>query len=198
MFTGLVETTGIVERLEPHAHSARLAVRAEALLDDLRIGDSVAVNGCCLTVTQIAGAEVAFDLLAETLIRTSLNDVVPGTPVNLERALRADARLGGHFVQGHIDGASEILRLERVGADHRLELELPREFAKYVASKGAICIDGISLTVAEVAEESFTVWIIPHTLSVTNLRIRKAGDLVNVEYDLLAKYLERLVAARDA
>jgi riboflavin synthase len=198
MFTGLVETTGVVERLEHHVHSARLAVRAEALLDDLRIGDSVAVNGCCLTVTHITGAEIAFDLLAETLTRTSLNDVTPGTLVNLERALRADARLGGHFVQGHIDGTSEILRFEPVGADHRLELELPREFAKYVAYNGAICIDGISLTVAEVGEASFTVWIIPHTLSVTNLRIRKAGDLVNIEYDLLAKYLERLVAARGA
>ena len=192
MFTGLVETTGIVERLEHHARSARLVVRAEALLDDLSIGDSVAVNGCCLTVAQIAAAEIAFDLLAETLARTSLNDVTPGTPVNLERALRADGRLGGHFVQGHIDGTSEILRFDAVGADHRLELELPREFAKYVANKGAVCIDGISLTVAQAGEESFTVWIIPHTLNVTNLRIRRTGDRVNVEYDLLAKYLERL------
>jgi riboflavin synthase len=196
MFTGLVETTGIVERLEHHARSARLVLRAEALMDDLRLGDSVAVNGCCLTAAHIEGPLVSFDLLAETLARTSLNDVTPGAPVNLERALRADGRLGGHFVQGHIDGTCEILRFEPVGADHALELELQRPFARYVSPKGSICLDGISLTVAEVREASFTVWIIPHTISVTNLRVRRVGDSVNVEYDLLAKYLERLLAAR--
>jgi riboflavin synthase len=196
MFTGLVECTGEVVSLERQEGSARLRVHAEPLLDDLKLGDSVAVNGCCLTVTEIAGGVIAFDLLAETLARTSLNDVAPGVPVNLERAMRADGRLGGHFVQGHIDGTCEILRLQPVGADHRLEIALPPEYAGYVAYKGSICLDGISLTVAEVGEESFTVWIIPHTMAVTNLRIRRAGDAVNVEFDLLAKYLDRLLQVR--
>jgi riboflavin synthase len=198
MFTGLVECTGEVVSLERQGLGARLRVEAGALLDDLRIGDSVAVNGCCLTVTEISGAVTAFDLLAETLARTSLNDVSTGVPVNLERAMRADGRLGGHFVQGHIDGTCEILRLQPVGADHRLEISLPPEFAQYIVYKGSVCIDGISLTVAEVGDESFTLWIIPHTMAATNLRIRRAGDAVNVEFDLLAKYLERLVAVREA
>jgi riboflavin synthase len=195
MFTGIVEETGETVRLERLGRGARLVVLARQV-NDVRIGDSVAVNGCCLTVTSLREGQLTFDLLGETLDRTSLNDLAPGVPVNLERALRADGRLGGHFVQGHIDAPCEVLRLEPVGADHRLEIELPPEFARYVAFKGSICIDGISLTVAEVASASFTLWIIPHTMAVTNLRIRRAGDRVNVEFDLLAKYLERLVAAR--
>ena len=139
---------------------------------------------------------LAFDLLAETLARTNLGDLHPGAPVNLERALAADGRLGGHFVQGHIDCASKVRRFEPAGADHRLEIALPREFARLVAFKGSIAVDGISLTVAEVAEESLTLWIIPHTIAVTNLRGRKAGDRVNLEFDLLAKYLDRMLAGR--
>ena len=137
---------------------------------------------------------LTFDLLAETLARTNLGELAPGTPVNLERALAAQARLGGHFVQGHIDTASRVLAFEKVKADHRLEIALPKDFARYVVFKGSIAIDGISLTVAEVLDESFAVWIIPHTLAVTNLRARKAGESVNLEFDLLAKYVERIVA----
>jgi len=196
MFTGLVEETGELLALERSAAGARLTVRAPLVTGDVHLGDSVAVNGCCLTVTTCEGQILAFDLLEETLARTNLGALTPGAPVNLERALAAHARLGGHFVQGHVDTTSPVLAFEQVKADYRLEIALPAEFARYVAFKGSIAIDGISLTVAEVHDASFVVWIIPHTLSVTNLRAKKAGELVNLEFDLLAKYVERIVATR--
>jgi riboflavin synthase len=196
MFTGLVEETGELLSLERSAAGARLTVRAPLVTQDVHIGDSVAVNGCCLTVTMHEGETLAFDLLGETLTRTNLGALTPGAPVNLERALAAHARLGGHFVQGHVDTTSRVLSFEQVKADYRLEIALPAEFARYVAFKGSIAIDGISLTVAEVHDSSFVVWIIPHTLTVTNLRAKKAGDWVNLEFDLLAKYVERIVATR--
>lgn len=193
MFTGLVEECGEVAALSLTESGARLTVQARLVSEDARVGDSIAVNGCCLTVTACEGDGLTFDLLRETLDRTSLRDARAGTLVNLERALAAHARLGGHFVQGHIDGTAEVLAFEAVGADHRLEIALAPESAKYVAFKGSIAIDGISLTVAEVRERSFVVWIIPHTLAVTNLRTRRAGERVNLEFDLLAKYVERIV-----
>lgn len=196
MFTGLVEETGALLALERSASGARLTVRAPLTGTDARLGDSIAVNGCCLTVTACDSATLAFDLLAETLDRTNLGTLAPGAPVNLERALAAHSRLGGHFVQGHIDTTSRVLAFEKVQADHRLEIALPAEFAGYVAFKGSIAIDGISLTVAEVRPASFVVWIIPHTLAMTNLRAKSAGDFVNLEFDLLAKYVERLLAVR--
>jgi len=196
MFTGLVEETGEFIALSHSAEGARLTLRAPLVSQDARSGDSIAVNGCCLTVTENKGDCLAFDLLAETLQRTNLGALAPGAPVNLERALSAHARLGGHFVQGHVDAACPIISFGKAGADHRLEITLPREFAHYVAFKGSIAIDGISLTVAEVNDASFVIWIIPHTLAVTNLRAARAGDLVNLEFDLLAKYVERLLAAR--
>jgi riboflavin synthase len=196
MFTGLVEETGALLALERSAGGARLRLRAPLVTQDVRLGDSIAVNGCCLTATLHERDELAFDLLEETLIRTDLGGLSPGAPVNLERALAAHARLGGHFVQGHVDTTSAVLSFEQVKADYRLEIALPKEFARYVAFKGSIAIDGISLTVAEVGEDSFVVWIIPHTLAVTNLRAKNAGDLVNLEFDLLAKYVERIVSTR--
>ena len=196
MFTGLVEETGELLALERSAAGARLTLRAPLVSTDARLGDSIAVNGCCLTVTARDGDALAFDLLAETLARTNLGALVPGAPVNLERALAAHSRLGGHFVQGHIDTAARVVSFEKMKADHRLEIELPSDFAGYVAFKGSIAIDGISLTVAEVGAASFTVWIIPHTLAMTNLRTKRAGDFVNLEFDLLAKYVERLLAVR--
>ena len=196
MFTGLVEETGALLALARSADGARLTLRAPLTAADARAGDSIAVNGCCLTVTANDGAVLAFDLLAETLDRTNLGALAPGAPVNLERALAAHARLGGHFVQGHIDTTARVLSFAKVNADHRLEIELPSAFAGYVAFKGSIAIDGISLTVAEVGAESFVVWIIPHTLAMTNLREKHAGALVNLEFDLLAKYVERLLAVR--
>ncbi|MCE9609536.1 MAG: riboflavin synthase [Chthoniobacter sp.] len=196
MFTGLVEETGELLALKRTASGARLTVLAPLVSTGAQLGDSIAVNGCCLTVTAHEGQVLAFDLLAETLERTNLGALAPGTPVNLERALAAHSRLGGHFVQGHIDTASRILRFEKVNADHRLEVALPAEFAGYVAFKGSIAIDGISLTVAEVRHASFVVWIIPHTLAMTSLRGKQTGDLVNLEFDLLAKYVERLLSVR--
>ena len=196
MFTGLVEECGEVVALELSEAGARLTVRAPLVSTDASPGDSIAVNGCCLTVTARDGDRLAFDLLRETLQRTNLQHAQPGALVNLERALAANARLGGHFVQGHIDCASEVLAFEQVGADHRLEVALSPDVARYVAFKGSIAIDGISLTVAEVRDTSFVLWIIPHTLAVTTLRARRAGDLVNLEFDLLAKYVERILATR--
>ena len=196
MFTGLVEERGEIVALAYSAAGARLTVRAALVSSDAREGDSIAVNGCCLTVTDRDGDTLSFDLLRETLDRTNLGKLQSGSPVNLERALAAGARLGGHFVQGHIDGTAKVLAFEAVGADYRLEIALPREFAHYVAFKGSIAIDGISLTVAEVKEASFVVWIIPHTRAVTNLSERRAGDIMNVEFDLLAKYVERILVAR--
>jgi riboflavin synthase len=198
MFTGLVHETGECMSLQRFGESARLSLRAPLTGPGAAIGDSIAVNGCCLTATILDGEQVTFDLLAETLRRTSLGELVPGKRVNLEPALSAQAKLGGHFMQGHVDTVAKILDLSAHGADHRLEIELPPEFAHYVAYKGSIAVDGISLTVAEVKKGSFVCWIIPHTLAMTNLREKRVDDLVNLEFDLLAKYVERLLAVREA
>ena len=144
-------------------------------------------------MTDLRGGALCFDLLNETLKRTNLKDVRPGDSVNLERALAANGRLGGHFVQGHIDCASPVVSFEQKGADYRLEIALPSEFAHYVTLKGSIAVNGISLTIAELKQDSFVIWIIPHTLEVTNLRAIKSGDLVNLEFDMLAKYVERIL-----
>jgi riboflavin synthase len=162
----------------------------------VRLGDSVAINGCCLTVASRDGNQLTFDVLQESLARTNLKNLQPETGVNLELALPAGAHLGGHFVQGHVDCAAPILALKQKGADFRLEIELPPEFAQYVAYKGSIAVNGISLTIAEVLPKSFAVWIIPHTRAQTNLVKAKAGDLVNLEFDLLAKYVERMLDRR--
>lgn len=196
MFTGLVIETGTLLALEPVGASARLTVRAPQVSTGAALGDSIAVNGCCLTVTAREGDRLSFDLLAETLKRTNLRDLAIGARVNLEPALGAGAKMGGHFVQGHVDTTAEILDYSVHGADHRLEIALPREFAQYVVFKGSICIDGISLTVAELREASFVCWIIPTTHEVTNLGGRKAGERVNLEFDMLAKYVERIVLLR--
>jgi riboflavin synthase len=172
---------------------AQLQIEASRITDKIQIGDSIAVNGCCLTVAAHRGIQLVFDLLEETLDRTNLRTLRRGSRVNLERALAADGRMGGHFLQGHVDCVARILAFEKNGADHRLEVELPAEFAHYVAYKGSIAVNGISLTVAEVSEKSFTVWIIPHTRSQTNLAATRVDDLVNLEFDLIAKYIERML-----
>jgi len=193
MFTGIIEETGEVIAFSSSGDGARIVLKAPLVSGDLKIGDSIAVNGCCLTAASLAGDTLSFDLLNETLLRTNLQSAAPGSLVNLERALAANARLGGHFVQGHIDCTSPVLSLEKRGADFRLEIALPGEFAQYVVPKGSIAINGISLTVAELKEGSMVLWIIPHTMAVTNLRALKAGDLVNLEFDMLAKYVERIL-----
>jgi riboflavin synthase len=196
MFTGLVEARGEVVFLNLADPGAQLGIRAPTIGGDVRVGESIAVNGCCLTVSVHSADLLTFDLLLETVQRTNLGGLIPGAPVNLERALAATARLGGHFVQGHIDCTSTILGFEPKKNDYRLEIELPKEFAHYVAFKGSIAVDGISLTVAELTVKSFVVWIIPHTLAATNLRTRRVGDRVNLEFDLLAKYVARMLTER--
>lgn len=196
MFTGIVEETGTVVSLERSAAGVRLTLQASLVTSDLHLGDSLAVNGCCLTVTDLQGSRPSFDLLEETVRCTSFRQLTAGSLVNLERSLAANGRLGGHFVQGHVDCSSPIRSFEKVGADYRLEVALPEQFAHFVAFKGSIAVDGISLTVAEAGKDHLVIWIIPHTLEVTNLRTKKAGDLVNLEFDLLAKYLERMMENR--
>jgi riboflavin synthase len=200
MFTGIVEETGVVERIHPTDNSIELTVRTKVCGRELKLGDSLAVNGCCLTVVDISSRKVArsarFDLLRETWKRTNLQFTRPGSLVNLERPLRTDGNLGGHFVTGHVDGLGEITRWERLGQDHVLDIAAPREVMRYVVFKGSIALDGISLTVAKVSKKGFRIWIIPHTFEVTALRERKVGDFVNLEADLIGKYVEKFVNAR--
>ncbi|MGI8480770.1 MAG: riboflavin synthase [Chthoniobacterales bacterium] len=193
MFTGLIEEIGSVLAVRPSKGGTQLHVAASQLTVDVRAGDSVAVNGCCLTLVAKERDELVFDLLNETLQRTNLQMLRPDDHVNLECALAAGGRLGGHFVQGHIDCTAPVIAFEKRGADFRLEIELPGKFAQYLAVKGSIAINGISLTVAEILPRSFAVWIIPHTKRHTNLDTARAADLVNLEFDLLAKYVERML-----
>ena len=195
MFTGLVEEAGRLEWLRRGGAGAQLAVAAPLVADGARIGDSVAVNGCCLTVTVAQDGLLVFDLLEETLRKTNLEDLKAGARVNLERPLAASARLGGHFVQGHVDTTIALRRVEHHGADLRLDFEMPPEFARYLAYKGSVALNGTSLTVAEVGGDFFTVWVIPHTAAVTNLGELHAGDRVNLECDVLAKYTARILEA---
>jgi riboflavin synthase len=199
MFTGIVEETGTVERIKPAARSIELTIRASLVARELKTGDSVAINGCCLTVVKVATRGNAkllqFDLLKETWERTNLQFASKGSLVNLERPLRMDGRLGGHFVTGHIDGIGRIARWEKMGQDHVLEIAAPAEVMQYVIFKGSISVDGISLTVAGAQKKAFRVWIIPHTYEVTALRERKVGDAVNLEADLIGKYVQKFVTS---
>ena len=199
MFTGLVESTARVKALDPREDGARLSLHIGPIAAGVREGDSIAVNGCCLTATSIdAGRQtITFDLLELTLRVTNLGDLQTGDEVNIERALRAGDRLGGHFVQGHVDATAQILHWGLDGTDYRLTLALPPGSRGLVIPKGSICLDGISLTAAEVTPEHITCWIIPHTRGVTNLHTRQAGQRMNVEFDMLGKYVRQLVAPAD-
>lgn len=196
MFTGLVEEMGACQWLRRTSESTQLTVLAPQIEKRIRTGDSVAINGCCLTVTAHSKGQISFDLLDETLKCTNLKNLRPGAGVNLERALAADGRLGGHFVQGHVDTTTRLRAATPRGSDLRLDFEMPPDFARYIAHKGSVAINGVSLTVAEVGEDSFTIWIIPHTRKVTNLGQLAAGDEINLECDILAKYAERILAPR--
>lgn len=207
MFTGIVEELGRVVRLETVEDSARLTVEAPTVTQDVNLGDSVSVNGCCLTVTAVHGSTFTADLMAETLTRTTLGSQAPGDPVNLERALRASDRLGGHIVQGHVDATAEVLDHHRGEHWDLLRIGLPQEIARYVAVKGSVALDGVSLTVVDVidasdvtpvpgAGASLSVGLIPETLRRTTLGTRRPGERVNLEVDVLAKYAERLLGAR--
>lgn len=196
MFTGLVEELGRVAAVEQQTDACRLTIAATTVLEGTRPGDSIAVNGCCLTVVATDGATWTADVMAETLAKTALGALEPGDRVNLERAVRADQRLGGHLVQGHVDGVGSVV--SRTPGDHWevVEISLPRELARYLVDKGSITVDGTSLTVVHAGDDRFTVSLIPETLARTTLGLRQPGDRVNLEVDVLAKYVDRLLAHR--
>ena len=198
MFTGIIEETGVVEAIEPKSGSFKLTIRIRKTGEDIKIGDSLAVNGCCLTVVRIYPKDndkiVQFDLLEETWGVTNLQYCISGSLVNLERSLEAGGRLGGHFVTGHIDGVGKIAQWEQKGEDRKIKIFAPNKVMRYVVHKGSIAVDGISLTVAEVENEHFSVWIIPHTFELTAIKDRSLGDAVILESDIVGKYVERFAA----
>jgi len=196
MFTGIVESCGEVLEVRELPGSWRLKVRSSEVADGLADGDSVAVNGCCLTAIGCEADAFEFDLLAETRRVTNLKDVVAGSGVNLERSLKWDGRIGGHFVSGHIDTTGRIEVIEPRGKDVFLRIVPEGDFAPLLVGKGCIAVDGISLTLADVGETGFDIWLIPHTLEVTNLGRRKTGETVNLEFDLLGKYVQRFMSLK--
>jgi riboflavin synthase len=201
MFTGIVEERGEVVAVDDLGDAVRLSVRGPLVTSDVRPGDSIAVNGCCLTVVEHAAGVFTTDVMRESLLRTSLSAAVPGAVVNLERAVTATARMGGHLVQGHVDGTGTVRSRQASAHWDVLSVEVPAGLARYLAPKGSVAVDGVSLTVVDVVDgdghstvPSFTVSLIPTTLAATTLGIRRAGDLVNLEVDVIAKYVERLLA----
>jgi riboflavin synthase len=197
MFTGIVEELGEVVRItETAGDSALVALRGPLVTSDARHGDSIAVNGVCLTVVDVADGVFTADVMGETLRRSALGTLRPGDPVNLERAAALGSRLGGHLVQGHVDGVGEVLSREQAAQWETVRFRLPAALARYVVEKGSITVDGVSLTVADVGPDWFAVGLIPTTLKLTTLGARHVGDPVNLEVDVLAKYVERLLGAR--
>lgn len=199
MFTGIVQEAGTIVAIKPTQRAIQLTLRARAIGRGLKLGASVAVNGCCLTVVKLAtrGKDrlIQFELLQESWRLTNMQFAKVGSLVNLERPLRASGEFGGHFVTGHVDGLGKIIKWERVGRDHMLDIAAAPEVMRYLIHKGSIAVDGISLTVAAVKKNSFRVWIIPHTYEVTALRDRRVGDAVNLEADLLGKYAEKYLTS---
>lgn len=201
MFTGIVEEIGTVVAVRSGARSAIIEIEASKTVQGTDVGDSLAVNGCCLTVVgreEIGrdahpGAILRFDVVPETIMRTNLGDLQSGSPVNLERPLAAEGRFGGHFVQGHVDGVGHVREIKMSENARIMEIAFPPTLRRYIVEKGSICVDGVSLTVASVEAETFTVWLIPHTCEVTTLGRRLPGDRVNLECDLIGKYVERLL-----
>jgi riboflavin synthase len=198
MFTGIIEEIGQVVSFSQGEASWRLQIAARAALAAVALGDSVAVNGCCLTVAAFDEQHLFFDVLEETRRLTNFSALVVGAPVNLERSLRFDGKVGGHFVSGHVDGQGVIEVLELRGKDTYLRVRAPEGFGRYLINKGSIALDGMSLTVAEVSGDAFAVWLIPTTLAVTNVGARRVGESVNLEFDLLGKYVEKLLNIRSS
>lgn len=193
MFTGLVEETGRIRSIQRGAHSAVLSIQAAGILDDLSVGDSVAVNGVCLTATTVDTSGFTADVMHETLNRSSLGALVPGSAVNLERAMAANGRFGGHIVSGHIDGTGRISAIRKDDNAVWYTVQTPSQLLRGIVEKGSVAIDGISLTVAGVTEQDFSVSVIPHTAAVTVLGTKRVGDVVNVETDVIGKYVEKLL-----
>jgi riboflavin synthase len=199
MFTGIVEELGEVVRLtETAADSALVAVRGPVVTSDARHGDSIAVNGVCLTVVDVDGDVFTADVMGETLHRSALGGLRPGDPVNLERAATLGTRLGGHLVQGHVDAVAEIIGREPAEQWETVRFSLPASIARYAVEKGSITVDGVSLTISEISDDAFAVGLIPTTLKLTTLGHKKIGDLVNLEVDVVAKYVERLLGTGKA
>jgi riboflavin synthase len=193
MFTGIIEALGQVTGIEGGDQSVRLRIAAGAIAEDVALGDSVSVNGICLTVTEIAPPDLAFDAVHETMRKTTLGTLGVGDVVNVERSLPVGGRLSGHIVQGHVDGAGRIASIRPIGNSYFLYVDVAPELMRYIVTKGSVAVDGISLTVAEAEDRTFAVSIIPHTWEHTNLQHRRAGDPVNIECDIIGKYVERML-----
>jgi riboflavin synthase len=200
MFTGLIEEVGQVVKLSNGEGTRRLTVAASRLPQEMKKGDSIAVSGVCLTAVELTPDHLGFDLAEETLTRTSLSRLREGALVNLELPMKADGRMGGHIVQGHVDGVARFLGLEKIEGkdDYWLRLEIPAELAKYVVFKGSVAVEGISLTVARIERSEVTIAIIPHTYEMTNLKELRPGDLMNIEVDIIAKYAEKMILGQAA
>lgn len=198
MFTGIIQCTGILARSEARGGDLRLVIAAPAMdFSDIAIGDSICVSGCCLTIVALDGDALAFDVSNETLSLTTLGDLREGDTVNLEKALRLSDRLGGHLLSGHVDGVGRIAAIEPDARSQRWAIDAPAGLARYIAAKGSICVDGVSLTVNTVESARFSVNLIPHTVEVTTFAQRRPGDRVNLEVDMMARYLERLLQERE-
>ncbi len=197
MFTGIVEEKGTIRRIDKSGTSGTVEIGADKVLEGTAIGDSIAVNGICLTVTSMTSSSFTADVMAETVRRSSLGSLGTGSVVNLERAMAADGRFGGHIVSGHIDGTGNIVSMIREENAVWVRVSAPASILKYIVEKGSVCIDGISLTVAKVHDDGFEVSVIPHTLEETNLGLKRSGDPVNLENDIVGKYVERLMTFKE-
>ncbi|HUX93444.1 MAG TPA: riboflavin synthase [Ignavibacteriaceae bacterium] len=197
MFTGLVEEIGKLENKIPEGLGYRLIISASKVLDDLEIGSSISVNGTCLTVVKLEKNTFSVEAIEETLKKTNLGELKTGGKVNLERSLKVDARLGGHFVLGHVDTTGEILDVKELSNSHFVKISFPEKFRQYLIYVGSVAIDGVSMTVAELSGNTFSVGVIPHTWEETIFSTRKAGDTVNLEFDVLGKYVERIMNEKD-
>jgi riboflavin synthase len=196
MFTGLIEEVGRVASIDVDGERARLVIEAPGVVDDLPLGASVAVDGVCVTATDVTAATFAVDLMRETLRVTALGHLAPGTRVNLERAMRVGDRLGGHLVQGHVDAIGEVVGVEEVPGTWTVQFRVPSDLTRYLVVKGSICVAGVSLTVAALEDDVVSIGLIPHTLAHTNLGDLVVGSTVNLEVDVVAKYVERMLAGR--
>ena len=196
MFTGLIAELGEVTAITRGETSAVFSINSPALISEIKLGDSVAVNGVCLTATSLSNTGFTADVMVQTLSLTSLSEIKVGSPVNLELAAQLNARMGGHMVQGHVDGVATVVGLTPGEKWEQFDIKIPDHLTKYIVNQGSICLDGVSLTVGEIsdANNQLTVWLIPETLERTNLSSKKPGDLINIEVDVLAKYVERLLA----
>jgi len=199
MFTGLISELGTVAAISKGETSAVFTINAPALISEIELGDSVAVNGVCLTATSVSGNTFTADVMVQTLSLTSLSQIIVGSPVNLELAAQLNARMGGHMVQGHVDGVASVVGLTPGEKWAQFDIKVPDHLTKYIVNQGSICLDGVSLTVGEISDLNnvLTVWLIPETLERTNLSSKRPGDLINIEVDVLAKYVERLLAKGD-